>query len=83
MFFLFSSLNKALAEVTPQDQMQSSKGDQRYTQPYCRERSEQAKTFMYQSPLSLKEALPAYQADRPSLSGSIASVEDQLAALRS
>ena len=80
--FLFSSLNKALAEVTPQDQMQSSKGDPAlHAVDIAGERSEQAKTFMYQSPLSLKEALPAYQADRPSLSGSIASVEDQLAAL--
>ena len=80
--FLFSSLNKALAEVTPQDQMQSSKGDPAlHAVDIAGERSEQAKTFMYQSPLSLKEALPAYQADRPSLSGSIASVEDKLAAL--
>ena len=80
--FLFSSLNKALAEVTPQDQIQSSMGEPAlHAVDIAGGGSEQAKTFMYQSPLSLKEALPAYQADRPSLSGSIASVEDQLAAL--
>ena len=80
--FLFSSLHKALAEVTPQDQMQSSMGGPlAHAFDIGGGENEQAKTFLYQSPLSLKEASTAYQVNRQNLSGSVASVQNQLAAL--
>ncbi|NKB35063.1 MAG: DNA mismatch repair endonuclease MutL [Pseudomonadales bacterium] len=81
--FLFSSLHKALAEVTPKDQMtgETSNPNIKIVDLPSSE-NKQAKAFVFQSPLSLQEASPPpYQVDPHSAGGSLASVQDQLAVL--
>ena len=81
--FLFSSLHKALAKVTPSDQMISNSSTTSLgLQDAPISAQEGAKTFAYQSPLVLKESNePSYQANSYSSSGWQTDVKDHLAAM--
>ena len=81
--FLFSSLHKALAKVTPSDQMISNSSTTSLgLQDAPISAQEGAKTFAYQSPLALKESNePSYRANSYSSSGWQTDVKDHLAAM--
>lgn len=81
--FLFSSLHKALAKVTPSDQMISNSSTTSLgLQDAPISAQEGAKTFAYQSPLALKESNePSYRANSYSSSGWQTDVKGHLAAM--
>ncbi|MDD9890317.1 MAG: DNA mismatch repair endonuclease MutL [Gammaproteobacteria bacterium] len=82
--FLFSSLHKALAEVTPSDRMTSnSDAGELSAVELTGSEMAQEQPFVHQNPLSLREPpAPAYGTDRQSMPGAIASVQDQLAVIQ-
>ncbi len=81
--FLFSSLHKALAELTPSDRLASNSNPQELSVVETPGAvTEQLGTFVQQTPLSLRESAPSYQSDRPPVQATMVSVQDQLAALQ-